>query len=112
MNAITQPNGPAPAVSRKGFRLGAKGGKVSQAWQFVWDRLDTKDYRDAGTLSREAAEKFGLKPDSVRACLYMARTHGLLESIKTRGDAVTTERGGQPFIVRPQVTHYRIKSQS
>lgn len=73
-----QANGVAPSLSR--YRMGAKNGLVAQAWQYVWDRLDTSEYRDAVALAEEAATVFKILPDSVRAHMYAMAREGILET--------------------------------
>lgn len=76
----TKPNGIAPSHSR--YRMGAKNGVVAQAWQYVWDRLSTEEFRDAVELADEAARIFHIVPESVRAHMYACarEAEGILES--------------------------------
>lgn len=95
MNAM---NGQAPPGEK--FRMGGKGGKGAAAWQYVWDRLSTEEFRDGKELWEEAAERYGLKPISVRATVFRMAHEGILE----RGKHVA----GGPRGVRERAT-FRIK---
>lgn len=109
---IEHPNGIAPTVSpgqnKAGtFRLGAKGGKGAQAWQYVWDHLSTTEWISGTDLAQEAADKFGLKLTSMVELLSRMRTVGALD--QNMLPIVTTYRrdGGEYTARRPRV-HYRI----
>lgn len=81
METTLHPNGIAPTEAGS-YRLGAKGGKMVQAWQHIWDRLDTTNWAGSLELSQDAAEKFGLKPVSVSEMLCRMRAAGVLEQSK------------------------------
>lgn len=78
MSTTERPNGIAP-VNAGTYRLGAKGGRMARAWQYIWDRLDRNDFKGSLELSREAAEKFDLKPVSVSEMLCRMRAGNVLE---------------------------------
>ena len=99
------PNGQAPDGVR--YKLGAKGGKVAQAWQYVWDRLNTTDWQDSNALADEAGKKFKILPDSVLAHLHRMRKEGFLEH-EIRSVATEVTRGGRTFTASRKRTHYRI----
>lgn len=109
----THPNGIAP-IRTKGpnpsgsFRMGAKGGRMAQAWQYIWDRLSAVDFKPASALAQEAAQAFDLKPVSVTEMLCRMRSTGVLEQsmipVKT-----TYQRGsGKPYTAMRPSVHYRI----
>jgi hypothetical protein len=101
----TRPNGIAPSSAR--FRLGGKGGRVAQAWQFVWDRLDHENFQDGTVLAALAAQKYDLKPDSVTAYMYRMAEEGILDH---RLEQVQTEvfRAGKTMQATRARRHYRI----
>lgn len=110
--ATEHPNGIAPAqslgVNRGGtFQLGAKGGRGALAWQYVWDRLDRKEWRYGLDLATEAAEKFDLKPVSVIELLSRMRSSGALEQAMIPVPT-TYVRYGKPFVAKRPRVHYRI----
>lgn len=74
----THPNGIAPVDSGT-YQLGAKGGRMARAWQYVWDRLDRKHYVGAMELAHDAAREFDLKPVSVSEMLCRMRAAGVIE---------------------------------
>ena len=102
----TSPNGTAPSGTR--YRMGAKGGVVARAWQYVWDRLSTTEHRDAILLADEAAEKFGIKAASVRAHMYAMVREGVLETA-LREVTTTVTRYGKSFPAKRMRTFYRIR---
>lgn len=92
-----RPNGPAPGG--ESYKLGAKGGKMAQAWQYVWDRLSPTEPRDGVTLALEAGEVFDIKPASVLSHLHRMAREGVIDGEQIR---VAGSRGPRPR------THYRI----
>ena len=103
----TRPNGIAPSTSH--FRSGAKGGKVALAWQYVWDRLDHTEFKEAVPLAEEAAEKYGIKPDSVLGHLHLMATEGFLERRKKMVEVEVERPAGVFFTSSRKRTFYRIK---
>lgn len=101
----TRPNGIAPSTSR--YRVGAKGGKVAQAWQFVWDRLNHTDFQDGTMLAQEAAAKYEIKPASVMAHMYRLADEGILEH-ELRQVPTEVVRAGQTMQATRARRHYRI----
>jgi hypothetical protein len=106
MKTTTRPNGIAPAPAGRGV-LGAKGGKVAQAWQYVWDGLHPTEYRDGVLLAEQAAAKLHIKTDSVRAVLHRAAAAGLIEG-QSGHTTLRVERYGKVFQVKQARTFYRI----
>jgi hypothetical protein len=82
MTTTTHPNGIAP-IHVGTYQLGAKGGRMAQAWQHIWDRLGRTDYTDGMELAKSAADEFGLKPSSVSMMLCRMRAAGVIEQIET-----------------------------
>lgn len=78
MTTTTYPNGIAP-VNAGNYQLGAKGGRMAQAWQYVWNRLNTHSWTDGMQISRDAAAEFNLKPVSVSEMLCRMRAAGVIE---------------------------------
>ena len=112
METSTRPNGDAPTTSpganRGGtFRLGAKGGKGADAWQYVWDRLDRTDWKRGDLLAQEAAQEFGLKLTSVVELLSRMRAQGNLDQ-KMIPIETTYLRYGKPYTANRPRVHYRI----
>lgn len=105
MTTDTLPNGPAPAGDL--FHMGARGGKTGQAWQYVWDRLDSADFRDGTELAREAAAAVGIKDISVLAHLRLAVREQWLET-DNRFVPVEVTRHGTTFRANRLRTFYRI----
>jgi len=100
-----RPNGVAPSTSR--YRVGAKGGKVALAWQHVWDRLNSTDFKEGVALAQEAARTQDLKTDSVLAHLSRMAQEGILDR-EVRSVAVEVERKGETFTSHRKRTFYRI----
>lgn len=97
METQEQVNGPAPGG--EAYRLGAKGGVMALAWQYVWDRLSRTEWRDGVALSLAAGEAFDVKPASVLSHLHRMAREGVIVGKQINVDGT---RG-----VRPR-THYRI----
>lgn len=108
MTVQTHPNGIAP-VSSGQYKLGAKGGRMAKAWQYIWDRLDRTEWKGSLELAGEAAVEFGLKPVSVSEMLCRMRASGVIEQTMI---ATPTEyvRRGKPFTANRPRVHYRIAS--
>jgi len=85
------PNGVAPTGTR--YKIGAKGGKVGQAWQLIWDRLDHERYQDATELANDAAEVTGIKQVSIMSHLHRMAAEGLLDSTVQYADVMVTKNG-------------------
>lgn len=90
MTTQTRPNGIAPSTTR--YKVGAKGGRVAQAWQHIWDQLDRTTYRDSKVLADEAARRFQIKPISIISHLHRMAAEGILEGKALQVDAVVTRR--------------------
>lgn len=101
----TRPNGQAPAGDT--YAIGAKGGKVGQAWQLIWDRLDRDTWQDGTILAAEAAAEVGVKPVSVISHLHRMAAEGHLDSEVLYGDA-EIHKFGQVYQARRKRTHYRL----
>ena len=101
----TRPKGIAPSSSR--YRVGGKGGRVAQAWQFVWDHLDRDNFQDGTVLAGLAAKKYDLKPDSVTAHLYRMAEEGILDH-ELRQVPTEVFRAGQTMQATRARRHYRI----
>jgi hypothetical protein len=106
MNATTHPNGIAPTASGN-YRLGAKGGRMAQAWQHIWNQLSRTEWKGSLELAQDAAREFNLKPITVSEMLCRMRASGVIEQemipVKTQ-----YVRKGKPYeSLRPRV-HYRI----
>jgi hypothetical protein len=102
----TRPNGDAP-TDTGAYKLGAKGGKMAQAWQYVWDRLDRRTWADGMQISREAAEAYGLKPVSISEMLCRMRASGVIEQEMINAPT-PYHRKGVDFISNRRRVHYRI----
>lgn len=100
-----RPNGTAPSSAR--YRVGAKGGDVARAWQYIWDRLDRTEYRDGTALSEEAGRIFHLKPISIQSHLHRMASEGVLET-EVRPAATRVTRGGKTHDATRKRTHFRI----
>jgi DNA-binding PadR family transcriptional regulator len=100
------PNGEAPTAGA--YKLGGKGGKVAQAWQFIWDRLDRTEYRDGTQLAEQAAVEFRILPQSIISHLHRMAKEGHLET-EVRPVNTRVFRGGREFDSKRKRTHYRIK---
>ena len=105
MDAIALPNGKAPAGDK--YKIGAKGGKVGQAWQYVWDRLSREDYADGVALAVEAAEKVGIQPVSVISHLHRMAHEGYLDT-DVRPVDTKVQKFGKEYVAKRNRTHYRI----
>lgn len=110
MKATKHPNGTAPAGTR--YKLGGKGGKVAQAWQYVWDRLTT-EFQDGKELAAEAAEAHGIAEISVLAHLHRMAAEGIVDHEKRKVivDVTRTSKAGKisTFPAERTRTHYRLK---
>lgn len=102
----THPNGIAP-VNAGTYKLGAKGGRMAQAWQFIWDQLNTSDYKGGLELATEAAAKFNLKKVSVSEMLCRMRAAGVIEQKITDAPTTYIRQNKEYTALRPRV-HYRI----
>jgi Mn-dependent DtxR family transcriptional regulator len=109
MNVSTHPNGAAPAGTR--YKLGGKGGKVAQAWQYVWDRLTT-EWQDGKELAAEAADTFQIAEISVLAHLHRMAAEGLVDHEKQDVivEVTRTSKAGKrsTFPAQRTRTHYRL----
>lgn len=118
----THPNGIAPVTSGN-YKLGAKGGRMGNAWQYVWDRLDKNDWKGGLELSKEAAEAFKLKPVTVSEMLCRMRASGVIEQtqipvetkyVRKRGrrddesDQEYAQVKPSTFVAKRARVHYRI----
>ena len=106
MDIITHPNGIAP-VSSGQYQLGAKGGRMAQAWQHIWDQLDREDWKGSLELAEEAAAKFNLKKVSVSEMLCRMRASGVIEQ-RMIAKPTTYVRKDKPFTANRPRVHYRI----
>lgn len=106
MTTTTYPNGIAP-VNAGNYQLGAKGGRMAQAWQYVWDRLNTHSWTDGMQISRDAAKEFNLKPVSVSEMLCRMRAAGVIEQDMIVAPTTYT-RAGAPYTSNRRRVHYRI----
>jgi hypothetical protein len=109
MTVSTHPNGTAPAGTR--YKLGGKGGKVAQAWQYVWDRLTT-EWQDGKELAAEAADTFQIAEISVLAHLHRMAAEGLVDHEKRDVivEVTRTSKAGKvsTFPAQRTRTHYRL----
>lgn len=110
MTVSTHPNGTAPDGVR--YKLGAKGGKVAQAWQHIWDRL-TGEWQDGKVLAAEAADAHAIAEISVLAHLHRMAAEGLIDHEKqdvivevTRLSKKTGKTSNFP--AKRTRTHYRL----
>jgi Mn-dependent DtxR family transcriptional regulator len=103
----TMPNGMAPAGDR--YKIGAKGGKVGQAWQYVWDRLAIDTYEDGVALAEEAAQAVGIQPVSVISHLHRMAQEGYVEA-EVRLVETTVRKFGREYPAKRRRTHYRIST--
>lgn len=78
MTTSIRPNGIAP-VSSGAYKLGAKGGRMASAWQYIWDRMSTTEWRSSSELAQDAAQAFGLKPVTLSEMLCRMRASGVIE---------------------------------
>lgn len=108
MTTITRPNGLAPVTSGN-YKLGAKGGRMAEAWQHVWDQLSRTDWAGGLELAYDAAAKFDLKPVSVSEMLCRMRASGVIEQ-KLITKPTEYVRRGKPFTAKRARVHYRIAS--
>jgi hypothetical protein len=105
MATITHPNGIAPTEAGT-YRLGAKGGRMAKAWQFIWDRFDG-GWKDGLKLAQEAAGEFDLKPISISEMLCRMRAAGVIEQEMIEAPTQYV-RGGKTFFSNRKRVHYRI----
>jgi len=105
MNVTTHPNGIAPTHAGT-YTLGAKGGRMAKAWQFIWDKLGD-EFADGLRLANQAAAEFDLKPLTVSEMLCRMRRAGVIEQSMI---AAPTEyiRGGKVYTSQRKRVHYRI----
>lgn len=103
---IDQPNGTAPTAVGP-YRLGAKGGRMAEAWQDIWNQLSTTAWIGGLELSREMADKYKLKPISVSEMLCRMRAGGALEQTMKAAPTQYT-RKGSTFTAQRHRVHYRI----
>jgi hypothetical protein len=108
MTITTRPNGIAP-IDVGAYRIGGKGGRMAQAWQSVWDKLDKHTWHDGMQLANEAAAAHDLKPVSVREFLCRMRAAGVIEQKMIEAPTVYVRKGVEFTASRPRV-HYRIAS--
>jgi Mn-dependent DtxR family transcriptional regulator len=87
--------------------VGAKGGKVALAWQYIWDRLNKQEYKDGAALCREAAEKFNIQPLSIQSHLHRMASEGILETEARKMKTTVTRNGIEHQATRAR-THFRI----
>jgi hypothetical protein len=106
MTVTTHPNGIAPTASGN-YRLGAKGGRMAQAWQYIWDRLSRTDWKGSMELAQDAAEQFNLKPITVSEMLCRMRASGVIEQTRKPVETHYVRKGKPYTSYRPRV-HYRI----
>lgn len=100
-----RPNGVAPSSSR--YKVGAKGGDVARAWQYIWDRLDRHTFKDGQTLAAEAGRVFHLMPISIMSHLHRMAQEGILETEVKPAQTVVL-RGGKEHDATRRRTHFRI----
>lgn len=72
-----RPNGPAPAALAG--NKGNKGGRVAQAWQYVWDNLDREQWTGGQDIAARAAARYGLKATSVLTHIIRMAGEGHIE---------------------------------
>jgi hypothetical protein len=101
----TMPNGAAPTGTS--YNIGAKGGKVGQAWQMIWDRLDHDTYTDARDLADWAADKVGIRSVSLMSHIHRMAKEGVLDSTTAYAD-VTVHKFGREYASRRKRTHIRL----
>lgn len=102
-----RPNGDAPPSGPRGSALGARGGKVGQGWQMIWDGLSHTEYRQGQELAEKAAEALGIKTESLMAQLHRTAQEGILDR-ETRMVDINMTRGGSTFPAQRRRTFYRI----
>jgi len=107
MTTRTMLNGPAPVSGT--YRLGAKGGRMMDAWQFIWDRLDRAEFQDGTVLAEKAAVRFHILPQSIISHLHRMAKEGHLETELRQVDTMVM-RAGREFLSKRKRTHYRIKA--
>lgn len=101
----TMPNGAAPTGNK--YRIGAKGGKVGQAWQMIWNRLDRETYQDARALAEWAGDETGVKPVSIMSHIHRMAADGILDTRVIYSD-VMVHKFGKEYPSRRKRTHIRI----
>ena len=109
MTTQTRPNGQAPAGDK--YKIGAKGGKVGQAWQRVWDGLAADEYRDGVALAEEAAAQVGIQAVSVISHLHRMAQEGYLDT-EVRPVTTIVRKFGKEYAAKRRRTHYRIATQN
>jgi len=105
MTTTALPNGTAPAGDK--YKIGAKGGKVGQAWQHVWNELSATEYQDGVALAEQAAKEVGIRPVSVISHLHRMAHEGYLE-VEVRQVDTTVRKGGKEYPAKRRRSHYRI----
>jgi hypothetical protein len=118
---LRRPNGPAPttapgAMPGHTFRLGARGGKVAQAWQLIWNQLDHTEYRDVRPMAEKIARELEIKPISVIALVNRMVSEGWLAAdyrkVTREVTRTATFKGGEKRLSTFEATHnvafYRI----
>jgi len=105
----TMPNGAAP--TGHSYKIGAKGGKVGQAWQMIWDRLDHETYQDARELAEWAGDKTGVKAVSIMSHIHRMAADGILDTRVSYSD-VTVHKFGREYPSRRKRTHIRIPAET
>jgi len=115
----TLPNGKAPTPplteGSRTYQQGAKGGKVSTAWQWMWDNLSKTEYTEGRELAERAAARFELKQSTMLAQLSrMARARVLEVELRSLPIQVQRTVNGKQssYPSRQKHAFYRIKAQS
>jgi hypothetical protein len=113
----TLPNGVAPmpnlVIGGRPYRVGAKGGRVAQAWQWMWDNMSPTEYTEGRELAERAAARFDLMQSSLLTHLSRMVRDGKIEvdyrympfqarRLKANGEMST-------FTTRQKCAFYRIK---
>jgi hypothetical protein len=103
-----RPNGDAP-LDAGTYKLGAKGGRMAQAWQYVWDHLSRTEWTDGMKISHKAADAHDLKPVSISEMLCRMRAAGVIEQEMIPAPT-DYNRKGVHFTANRKRVHYRIVS--
>lgn len=101
----TLPNGAAPTGNS--YKIGAKGGKVAQAWQIIWNQLDHETFQDARVLADAAGKKLGIQTVSIMSHLHRMAAEGHLDSTAKAVD-VQVHKAGREFPSRRKRLHIRL----
>lgn len=107
MKTARRPNGVAPSTSR--YAVGAKGGHVARAWQWIWDRLDHTTFKEGQALADEAARVFHILPISIMSHLHRMAKEGVLQT-EVRPTETTVKRAGKEHTATRKRTYFRIAS--